>query len=238
MLRRSSTLAWSIILFLGLGAACTAKNNARPAAPSTSATNPAPSQATTLTATSSAPTSAALATSSPTSSATSDSGLRSVDWADITVPGAVCRADRPITLRARKATLTTPAGVAAGTPQVEAVEGPVVYGDLSGNGLTAAAVEVTCNNTSGMADGQLMDTIVVYTGTAASPRAIGTLTPQHPSAPGQHVAYFLRAAIAPHEVVTPQVWYGSNDSTCCPTGRASTAWTWRQNTFTPTTTSR
>ena len=237
MLRRSIMLAWSVILFLGLGAACTANNSARLSAPSTSATSPAPSQATTLTATSSAPTSAALATPSPTSSASSDGGLRSVDWANITVPGAVCRADRPITLRARKATLPTPAGVAAGTAQVEAVEGPVVYGDLSGDGLTAAAVEVRCNNTSGMADGQLMDTIVVYTGTATSPRAIGTLTPQQPSAPGQHVAYFLRTAIAPHEVVTTQVWYRSSDSTCCPTGRATTAWAWKQNTFTPNTTS-
>ena len=230
-------LAWSIILLVGLGAACTARNSARLPAPSASAPSPAPSQATTLTATSSAPTSAALTTPSPTSSATVDGGLRSVDWADMTVPGTVCRAARPITLHARKAILPTPAGVAAGTPQVEAVEGPVVYGDLSADGLTAAAVEVMCTNTSGMADGQLMDTIVVYTGTAASPRAIVTLSPQKPSAPGQHVAYFLRTAIAPHEVVTTQVWYRSNDSTCCPTGRAATQWAWKQNTFTPTTTS-
>lgn len=112
-----------------------------------------------------------------------------------------------------------------------------MYGDLSADGGTAAAVEVMCTNTGGMADGQLMDTIVVYTGTAASPRVIGTLTPQQPSAPGQHIAYFLRTAVVPHEVVTTQVWYRSNDSTCCPTGRATTAWAWDQNTFTPTTTS-
>jgi hypothetical protein len=89
--------------------------------------------------------------------------FRSVQWGNVSVPGAVCDTSTPIQLNQGNATINTPAGMSwGGTPQVVIMEAPsgsptVVYGDLYGTGQEVAALDVFCDNTGGTADGQLQN---------------------------------------------------------------------------------
>src|ERR1035437_3418035 len=130
------------------------------------------------------------ATKSTTTTSAPSIPIHSVDWGDVTVPGAVCDARQAIKLNAGKATINTPPGVVAGTPSVIIEESGVTYGNLSGTGQDDAAVNVWCTNTGGTADGQIADSWVIFTAHVGSLRVIGTLVPQQPSnATLPHVAY-------------------------------------------------
>ena len=167
--------------------------------------------------------------------------LHSVDWMTTTVPGPVCPGvTAPIQLSGGQATIPTPAGLDAGTPQLAVSEGTVVYGDLYGNGRDVAAVNVLCSNTGGTADGQLESSWVVFSGASGTPTALATLLPQQASSAGNHVAMFDAGSagivIASGQITTHEAFYGSNDPTCCPSGRATTVWTLANGTFSPHTT--
>lgn len=182
---------------------------------------------TTLTPTTSAPSNTAITTQAP-ATATVPAPSHSVDWKTITVPGAVCHAAQPIRLRQGTATIPAPPGVQAGTPEVTVREWAFAHGDLYGREDDAAAVNVWCTNTSGTADGQIENSWVLFRADKSRPQLVATLTPQRPSVPGNHVAYFDTTPggirIRPGTITVKEVWYGPEDATCCPAGRATTVW--------------
>lgn len=182
---------------------------------------------TTLAPTTSAPSSTATTTETPTTTSV-PTPSHSVDWKSITVPGAVCHATQPIRLQQGAATIPTPPGVQAGTPEVTVREWALAHGDLYGREDDVAAVNVWCANTSGTADGEIENSWVLFRADKSQPQLVATLTPQRPSASGNHVAYFDTTPggirIQPGTITAKEVWYGPEDSTCCPTGRATTAW--------------
>lgn len=193
----------------------------------------------TIASTSTTTTGAAMTTTTTT---TPPVHFRSVQWGNVSVPGAVCDASGPIQLSKGNATIATPAGVNAGTPQVDISEwSSVVYGDLYGTGQDdVAALNVFCSNTGGTADGQIQDSWVIYSDIAGALHTLTTLTPQQPSVADTHVPIFSTEPggieIQPGEITVKEAWYGSSDSTCCPTGQAMTVWTFSKGAFTPTTT--
>lgn len=175
--------------------------------------------------------SGSTATAAPATTTTNDAlKIQSVNWPDIEVPGSVCKSAEPIELHAGTATIATPAGLNAGTPQVVISESKVEYGDLNGSGQDDAAVNLWCANTGGTADGQLMDSWVIYTAETGTLGVVGILVPQQPASPNlPHVAYFDTdpggLAMQPGTITVKEVWYGPNDPTCCPSIMASTKWT-------------
>jgi hypothetical protein len=187
-------------------------------------------------------TTAAVAASTTTTTAALPVNFHSVQWGNVSVPAAVCDASGPIQLTKGNATIATPAGVNAGTPQVDISEwSSVVYGDLYGTGQQdVAALNVFCSNTGGTADGQLQNSWVIYGDMSGTLQTLTTLTPQQPSAADTHVPIFSTEPggieIQPGEITVKEAWYGSSDSTCCPTGQAMTVWTFSKGAFTPTTT--
>jgi hypothetical protein len=183
--------------------------------------------------------SAVTTTSTASSASTSTRSLHSVDWKNVTVPGAVCRAPSPIPLSGGRATIPTPDGVDVGTPQVVIAEfGSVTYGDLFGSGADVAAVNIWCSNTRGTADGQLQNSWVVFSDASGTVQALGTMSPQQPSVAGTHVAYFNTGpggiVIKPGKIIVQELSYGSRDGTCCPSGRTTTAWSYDNGSFIPT----
>jgi hypothetical protein len=182
---------------------------------------------TTLAPTTSAPSGTATTTQAPATT-TVPTPSHSVDWKSITVPGAVCHATQPIRLRQGVATIPAPPGVQAGTSEVTVREWAFAHGDLYGREDDAAAVNVWCANTGGTADGQIENSWVLFRADKSRPQLVATLTPQRPSVPGNHVAYFDTTPggiqIRPGTIRVKEVWYGPEDGTCCPTGRATTVW--------------
>jgi hypothetical protein len=178
---------------------------------------------------------------STTSTTTVPVAFASVDWDDIEVPGLVCDTSQAIQLSQGKATIPTPVGVNAGTPQVDIFEwSSVVYGNLYGTGQNVAALDVWCSNTGGTADGQVQDSWVIFADRSGTLRTLAVLTPQQPSVAGFHVAIFGNEPgdieIQPGQITVHEGWYGPNDETCCPTGLATTVWMVNGGTFTPHTT--
>lgn len=152
--------------------------------------------------------------------------LHHVKWGDETVPGQVCRVKGPIRLHDGLAKLSH----SGFGPLDVSVTGPF-YGDLGG-GQQVAAVQVLCSNQGGTAAGQLADSIVVFSGAGGRLHSLGTLTPQYrPHAP-VHIPFIAVARIGAGHIVTTEYWYTSADPDCCPSGRATTTWSWNGHRFT------
>jgi hypothetical protein len=156
---------------------------------------------------------------------TSRLDLHNVDWAEVTVPGSVCGATHSIRLHKSQAVVDSPRWPAWPHVTVDAGWNPVVYGNLDGVGQDEAALVVDCNNGGGTADGVLTYAQVIFTNAGNSLRVIGVLTPQQPRK-ANTLPTLLTVKIRRGKVIAREAWYGPNDGTCCPSGRATTVWTY------------
>jgi len=137
------------------------------------------------------------------------------------------------------ATDPAPAGHSFGTPDDLIDGGAIFYGPLESS-ENVAALYVWCSNTGGTADGQIQSSLVVYSWVSGQLSVLSTLTPQQPSYGGSHVPYFDESSggvtISPGSIMARELFYGGQVETCCPSGRATTVWTFSGNTFSPRTT--
>ena len=165
--------------------------------------------------------------------------LHTVDWKNIAVPGPSCLHTADIPLRSGRALLPDNVN---GHPTKPGSNGPcyddleagtaVAYGDFEGDGHDDAAVALDCNNNGGTADGLLLDSFAVYSGRTGTRTHLGLITPRHqpkdvlPTLPDI-------TSIKPGVITVREFWYGPNDSTCCPSGRAITTWSLDAGKVTP-----
>jgi hypothetical protein len=148
--------------------------------------------------------------------------LRHVAWKRVSLPGRVCGVRGPVRLRDGKAFVNPHLEVDAGWHRV-------VYGDLDGDRRDEAAVSVACSNGGGTADSVWSYAVVVFRAGTRSPESIGILRPRHQA---RHMLpTLLEVSLRRGRVVGREAFYGSDDGTCCPSGRARTAWTYRDGTF-------
>ena len=165
-----------------------------------------------------------------------------------TVPPGVCPdLAQPVTLAPTQihgvtygsATIPSPPGLDAGTPNITISASEPLYGSLE-PGKYVEALNVWCSNTGRTADGQIENSWVIYAEGPAPQSVLGTLTPQMASDTGDHVAYFDSTqgaiTITGGSITTKELFYGSQDATCCPSGRAATVWAWNGRAFEPHTT--
>jgi len=201
----------------------------------------------TTTASTHAPTTTTASTQVQTATTQS---LQSVDWANVTVPAEVCPGlSQPVKLTATtetgnggtlgSATLPAPVGHQFGTPDDLIEEDQVLYGSLE-PGENVAALHVWCSNTGGTSDGQIENSLVVYTLLSGQLTVLSTLTPQQQSEDGTHAPYFDGSAggitIENGSITTKELFSGPQDAVCCPSGRATTVWTFNGHAFSPSTT--
>src|SRR5262249_53614318 len=100
------------------------------------------------------------------------------------------------------------------------------FGDLNGDDQVEAAVDVWCTNGGGTVDGELSDNFVVFQDRPNGGRKVlGIVTTTQPAS-GFAWAWFSGATIAHGKVVVNEDWHGPYDGSCCPSGRATTVWTW------------
>ena len=183
-----------------------------------------------------------------TTTTTTTQSLQSVAWTNVTVPAEVCPGlSQPVMLTATSglsapygsATIPAPVGHQFGTPDDLVEEDAVFYGPLE-PAENAAALYVWCSNTGGTADGQIQNSLVVYSWVSGQLSVLSTLTPPQLGHGGSHVPYFDESAggvtISTGSITTKEVFYGGQDATCCPSGRATTVWTFNGHAFSPSTT--
>lgn len=159
--------------------------------------------------------------------------LQAVGWQNEALPGAACKASRPIRLHNHVAQISHTGfgdvNSSGSNPDLVRVAAAyhVTYGRLGGVG-PAAAVDVVCSNNGGTADGQIRFAEVVFRGSATSARAVGLITPQQPHrAKVSHVPLLGKVKWLHGRIVVAEYWYGPNDPTCCASGRATTTWAYR-----------
>jgi hypothetical protein len=153
--------------------------------------------------------------------------LHRVDWRRVPVPAKACGTVHPVPLRGGTAFAHSVVYPWWSVIDIGAAweKGVVSYGDLDGDGRDEAAVAVTCGNGGGTAGGQLAFATVIFTARRKSLRVLGIVTPQQPLGPAAtHVPIVSRVRIRGRTVVAPEAWYGPDDGTCCPSGRARTVW--------------
>ena len=155
--------------------------------------------------------------------------FKHTEWATAEIPGSVCGASKPIHLIGGTAVVM--GSHLHGYPYVHAALGVVRYGDIDGDRPDDAAVNVWCDNGSGTADGQLADAWVIFAEGGSNLVVLGVLTPKQRYNPDVHVPYFDGdpggISMAPGRTVVKELWYGPVDATCCPSGRATSVWTYR-----------
>jgi hypothetical protein len=167
----------------------------------------------------------------------STSALRKVDWANVTLPGAVCAVNHPIHLHHRTAFLReVPRRWAEPLSyqreqrlrrgvRVDAGWEHISYGRLGAGGPDAAGLVVNCSNGGGTADGVLAYAWVVFKGREGKLDVAGIITPQGPQPPHQ-LPTVVKIAFKHGGIMAREYWYGDRDGTCCPSGRATTMWTY------------
>lgn len=189
-------------------------------------------------------------TSTQPSTTTTTQSLRSVSWPSVTVPASVCPGLSqvvkltPFTMTVTSgtigsATIPAPAGHRFGTPDDLIQEYKTFYGSL-GPGENVAALLVWCSNTGGTADGQIENSLVIYSWVSGQLTVLSTLTPQQQSGDGSHAPYFDGLAggitISNGSITAKELFSGPQDAVCCPSGRATTVWKFNGHSFSPTTT--
>lgn len=166
--------------------------------------------------------------------------LRTADLKNVDVPGDVCDLPDPVQLRKGAAHLEDPRGwpdhSLHGKKFINVTEWKTRFGSFEGPRTSDAVISLICDNNGGTADGQIKFTLGVYSGKSGTPRLLGLITPQlqpkheHATLLGVAPAY-LR--FGPHRITVKEAFYGPHDGTCCPTGRASTTWTYDGQQLTP-----
>jgi hypothetical protein len=101
----------------------------------------------------------------------------------------------------------------------------VTYGDLDGDGRDEAVVPLWCNNNGGTASGALLYSLAMFSARAGAVHFIGLITPKHQ--PVDELPTLLSdPRVSAGQVVVNEALYGPHDGTCCPSGRATTTWTY------------
>ena len=183
---------------------------------------------------------------SPSSSASSSVpaaglDLRAANWNDVTVPGRACRQSQPVRLLHGKARIPDPRGYPdhPGGRRYYNLQAPpngIFYGDLEGGGASDAALPLQCDNNGGTADGQLLFSIAVFSGSGGTRHLLGLITPRiQPK--GVHVTivgtFNNAVVISTGRLLAREVFYGTHDPTCCPSGRATTTWNYHDGRLQP-----
>jgi len=104
------------------------------------------------------------------------------------------------------------------------------YGDLGGTAGQVAALDFSCTNGGGTADGELVNGFVVFSGESGKLSAVGVVTPQAQHPPSDPVST-VEITIAPGKITAHEFW-----SLWDPTevGRwATTVWTYAHGRLSP-----
>ena len=160
--------------------------------------------------------------------------LKFVDWPNAVVPASVCGGQGSVRLHDSYGLVSSrrwPDAWNSDQPAVMANQvqvgfsDPVRYGAVMADGRPEALVPIWCTNGGGTADGQLGQGLVVYHESRDGPAVTGIITTSQSN--DQTMAYFDDAAIRIERgrITLEELFYGPDDSPCCPTGRAQDIWT-------------
>lgn len=159
------------------------------------------------------------------------SDVKAVDWPNTKLPAKFCDVEGLVEFRNAKGSATSGKW---GLVQFSSVydQDRVVYGDIDGDGENEAAVNVYCNNGSGMASGQLAFAWVVVAVRNGSLEVVGELSATVARDDARPVL-LSEPRFDKGSITVTESWYRPSDATCCPSGEARTTWRLSDGTLKP-----
>jgi LppP/LprE lipoprotein len=150
--------------------------------------------------------------------------LRTVDWRVARLPGDFCAVDGIVTFQdgRTRATSTT-----WGEIDVDVLPDQNAYGDVDGDGHDDAAVAVDCDAGGDTGSSVIGYGFVVVAGHDGALDSLGAIVPQLQPEDAYASTRLSVTEMGDMRVVVEEQWYRHEDATCCPTGRATTEWTYR-----------
>jgi len=155
------------------------------------------------------------------------SNLRGFDWDQAVLPGGVCGVKETVHLNK---------GVARATSDTW---GPVTvamlgakYGQLLADRGVEAAATVYCDNGGGTGSSTLEYAVVVYSARGGVLTGVGLISAKKHEE-GELPTILSVKSFQPSALAIRELYYRPADSTCCPSGRAVTTWTWAGDTPEP-----
>jgi hypothetical protein len=158
---------------------------------------------------------------------------RDVGMSRVSFDGGVCGVDGDIVLEDDLA-LAVPSTLATyddGLIDVYGNSDDANYGDLTGDGIDEVVISVFCANHGSTAAGQLIAPAIVFDVSSSEPVDLAIAVAQHPTE--SHIAYFESFDVNEGTLVGHELWYRDEDGTCCPSGRATTRFSWDGQTLSP-----
>ncbi|MEO8108315.1 MAG: hypothetical protein ABI720_13485 [Actinomycetes bacterium] len=161
-----------------------------------------------------------------------------MNWRNVTVSGDACFSSSPITLHKGYALIPNrngypkpPGGDGQRYYQLHIVR--LSYGDLKGE--PAAAVTFYCSNNGGTGAGRLLMSAAVYSKARGELHELGLLKPQLQNE-RLHANLVIDGRMARRQVRVVEGVFVTSVSDCCPSGSATTVWTYTEGRFEPYTT--
>ncbi len=148
------------------------------------------------------------------------SDLHQMDWDGAPVPSGFCGIPTVTRMRDGTARTTSETWGAVTAAVLE-----VTYGDLLDDDADEAAVGLYCDNGGGTGSSTLEYGIAVYGSRGGTLVSLGTLSAQMQEA-NQLPTLLSLQEWRERSLVVTENYYRVSDSTCCPSGRAETIWTW------------
>ena len=153
--------------------------------------------------------------------ATTPSDLRAADLTDVPVPASACAADEDF----------APDGGfrREGTEATSTTSGKPVYGDLDGDGNDEAALDFLCRPDGGRL--VIDQGYVIVSGTSGTPAVVGVVSSRY--RPDEQPGVVDSVTLGANEITATEQWFQAQDPVCCPSGRATTVWTYDGGQLTP-----
>jgi hypothetical protein len=115
--------------------------------------------------------------------------------------------------------------------EVDLVMGTPEYGRLDVPIGAVAAIWVDCNNTGGTGAGDLGSAYIIVAQQRDRLVSLAEITPQ--AQIGDRSQEVDAVTFHGHFIQVSENWYRSEDADCCPSGRATTIWTYQGGVFRP-----
>lgn len=162
--------------------------------------------------------------------ATPPLNLSAIDWRNATIPADLCDSSGWAAMHDGEANIPDPAG---GYFIYGLTEDSPVYGDLTADGNDEVGLKVFCVPEGAGGAAVFSQGFLILEGSTGRIQLIGTVTAAYENEPTSAAPAVNTITISPGQVTSDELFYVDVDPTCCPSGSATTTWTYTDGTLRP-----
>jgi hypothetical protein len=160
--------------------------------------------------------------------------LSEIDWRNATIPADLCDSSGWTAMHDGEANIPDPSG---GNFIYGLTEDKPVYGDLTADGNNEVGLKVFCVPEGAGGAAVFSQGFLILDGSTGKIQLTGTVTAAYQSGSSSAAPIVNTITISPRKIIANELFYVDLDPTCCPSGSATTTWTYTDGTLRPDQTS-